>query len=101
VRQQISFYGSTPTYRPVLECHGWGDVGEQLSQLAAQQRWAEMPALVTPEIEAAFAVEAEPADVGRALRERYDGLFDRIGLYLPFVPGQMDGFWRKLAADLR
>jgi probable F420-dependent oxidoreductase len=101
VRQQISFYGSTPTYRPVLECHGWGDVGEQLSQLAAQQRWAEMPALVTPEMEATFAVEADPADVGRALRTRYDGLLDRIGLYMPFVPGQMDDFWRKLAADLR
>jgi hypothetical protein len=76
-------------------------VGEQLSQLAAQQRWAEMPALVTPEMEAAFAVEADPDDIGRALRARYNGLLDRIGLYMPFVPGQMDGFWRKLAADLR
>jgi probable F420-dependent oxidoreductase len=100
VRQQIAFYGSTPSYRPVLECHGWAELGEQLSQLAAQQRWAEMTALVTPEMEAAFAIEADPADVGQALRERYDGLLDRVGLYLPFVPGQMDDFWRKLAADL-
>ncbi|MBX0327665.1 TIGR03617 family F420-dependent LLM class oxidoreductase [Oscillochloris sp. ZM17-4] len=101
VRQQISFYGSTPSYRPVLDCHGWGEVGEQLSQLAAQQRWAEMPALVTPEMEDAFAIEADPADVGPALLARYGGLLDRVGLYIPFVPGQMDGFWRKLAADLR
>lgn len=101
VRQQIAFYGSTPSYRPVLECHGWGAVGEQLSQLAAQQRWAEMPHLVTPEIQSAFAVEAEPADVGQALRDRYEGLLDRIGLYIPFVPGQMDDFWRKLVVDLR
>lgn len=101
VRQQISFYSSTPTYRAVLECHGWGHVGEHLSQLASQQRWAEMPALVTPEMEETFAVEADPADVGLALRERYDGLLDRIGLYMPFIPGQMDDFWRKLAADLR
>jgi probable F420-dependent oxidoreductase len=96
VRQQIAFYASTPTYRPVLECHGWGEVGEQLSQLAAQQRWAEMPTLVTDELLAAFAVEAAPEALGAALLERFDGLLDRVSLYIPFVPGQMDEFWRGL-----
>lgn len=100
VTQQISFYGSTPTYRPVLECHGWGDVGEQLSQLAAQQRWAEMPGLVSEEMLQAFAVEAPPERLGAALRERYKGLYDRVALYMPFVPGQQDAFWRGLIADL-
>ncbi|HMQ34322.1 MAG TPA: TIGR03617 family F420-dependent LLM class oxidoreductase [Chloroflexaceae bacterium] len=96
VRQQIAFYASTPTYRPVLECHGWAEVGEQLSQLAAQQRWAEMPGLVSQEMLAAFAVEAAPADLGPALSERFSGLLDRLNLYLPFVPGQMDNFWRGI-----
>ena len=100
VRQQIAFYGSTPTYRPVLECHGWGEVGERLSQLAAQQRWADMPGLVSDEMLAAFAVEAAPGDLGAALRQRYDGLLDRISLYMPFVPGQMDDFWRRLVRDV-
>lgn len=95
-RQQIAFYASTPTYRPVLECHGWGETGEQLSQLAAQQRWAEMPALISDEMLATFAVEAAPEDLGPALVARYDGLLDRINLYLPFVPGQMDDFWGGL-----
>jgi hypothetical protein len=100
VRQQIAFYGSTPTYRPVLECHGWGEIGERLSQLAAQQRWADMPGLVSDEMLAAFAVEAAPGDLGAALRQRYDGLLDRISLYMPFVPGQMDDFWRRLVRDV-
>ncbi|GAB4434349.1 MAG: LLM class F420-dependent oxidoreductase [Chloroflexi bacterium OHK40] len=101
VRQQIAFYASTPTYRPVLECHGWGDVGERLSQLASQQRWAEMAAQVSDEMLAAFAVEAPPAGLGEALRERYGGLLDRVGLYsLPFVPGERDEFWRGLVRDL-
>lgn len=99
-RQQIAFYGSTPTYRPVLECHGWGEVGERLSQLAAQQHWAEMSALVSDEMLATFAVEAGPTELGAALRERYAGLFDRIALYMPFVPGQMDDFWRRLVHDV-
>ncbi len=101
VRQQIAFYASTPTYRPVLACHGWEAVGEALSQLAAQQRWSEMPALVSDEMLAAFAIEAPPERLGAALRERFDGLLDRVGLYsLPFVPGEMDEFWRGLVAEL-
>jgi len=101
VVQQIAFYGSTPTYRPVLECHGWGEVGEQLSQLAAQQRWAEMAGLVSEEMIQTFAVEAPPERLGAALRERYAGLYDRVALYMPFVPGQHDDFWRGLIAVLK
>src|SRR5438477_1297838 len=35
-REQIAFYASTPTYRAVLEHHGWGGVGEQLSGMARE-----------------------------------------------------------------
>lgn len=100
VRNQIAFYSSTPSYRPVLECHGWAAVGEQLSQLAAQQRWGEMPALISDEMLQAFAVEAAPEALGLALRDRFDGLLDRVSLYIPFVPGQMDDFWRGLVRVL-
>jgi hypothetical protein len=31
-----------------------------------------------------------------ALKARYDGLADRITLYLPFRPGERDAFWRRL-----
>src|SRR5262249_33594163 len=30
VRQQISFYASTPPYRPVFDLHGWGAVADRL-----------------------------------------------------------------------
>jgi hypothetical protein len=95
-RQQIAFYSSTPTYRSVLECHGWGAIGEALSQLAATQRWAEMPALVNDEMLAVLAVEAPPEQLGQAIRTRFEGLLDRVALYAPFVPGQDDAFWRGL-----
>src|SRR5687768_11287691 len=32
VRAQMSFYASTPTYRTVLEAHGWEEVGERLGK---------------------------------------------------------------------
>ena len=101
VRAQISFYASTPTYRTVLEAHGWEDVGEELGKLARGKRWNEMPGLVTDEMLAAFALEAAPGDVGAALNERYAGLVDRIALYVPFAPGERDGFWRATIESVR
>jgi probable F420-dependent oxidoreductase len=94
MRAQAAFYASTPTYRTVLEVHGWGEVGEELSGLAKNKQWDEMPKLITDEMLHAFAVEAVPDEVGPTLKERYEGLIDRIALYLPFVPGEKDDFWR-------
>jgi len=96
VRAQISFYASTPTYRTVLEAHGWEDVGDRLAAMAREKKWREMPALITDEMLAAFTVEAAPDEIGPALRERYEGLLHRVALYLPFVPGERDEFWRTV-----
>ncbi len=96
IRSQISFYASTPTYRTVLEAHGWEEVGEKLGTMAREKKWREMPALITDEMVAAFATEATPDEIGPALRERYEGLIDRVALYLPFVPGERDEFWRTM-----
>jgi probable F420-dependent oxidoreductase len=101
VRAQISFYASTPTYRTVLEAHGWEDVGEKLGTMAREKKWREMPALVTDETLAAFAVEAAPDEIGPALKERYEGLIDRVALYVPFVPGERDEFWRAVVESAR
>jgi len=30
------------------------------------------------------------------LTQRYRGLVDRLGLYIPFVPGERDEFWKNL-----
>lgn len=101
MRTQTAFYASTPTYRVVLEAHGWQDVSERLSDLARNKRWDEMPALITDEMLSAFCVEAAPDEVGPALRERYEDLIDRVALYLPFVPGERDGFWRTAVESVR
>jgi probable F420-dependent oxidoreductase len=101
VRSQISFYASTPTYRTVLEAHGWEEVGERLGKMAREKKWREMPALISDEILSAFAVEAAPDEIGLALRERYEGLIDRVALYVPLVPGEHDEFWRTVVESAR
>ena len=96
IRQQISFYASTPSYRRVMALHGWEATAEQLSGLAAHGNWGEMPALVDDDMLDTFAVLAEPEALAAALQARYAGLVDRLGVYLPFVPGERDPFWRSL-----
>ena len=99
VRQQIAFYASTPSYRPVMALHGWEATAEHLSALAARGEWAAMPGLVTDEMVDTFAVSAPLAKLAGPLRDRYAGLLDRVGLYRPFVVEEQEE-WAKLARDM-
>lgn len=99
-RQQISFYASTPSYKPVLDLYGWGETAEKLSAHAARGEWGEMPALITDAMLEEFVTSAEtPTALAAALKTRYAGLADRITLYLPFVPGQQDDWWKELIRE--
>jgi probable F420-dependent oxidoreductase len=100
VRQQVSFYASTPSYRPVMEHHGWGAVGAQLSALAARGEWGDMPALVTDQMLDTFSIAGPLKDLAAPLKTRYAGLLDRVALYRPFVPGEDDAGWTALAQQV-
>lgn len=94
VKQQISFYASTPSYATVFDLHGWTGEREQLSVMAREGKWSEMPRLVTEEMINTFAIVAEPEEVGAAALERYAGLADRVMFYVPYLPGQLEPMWR-------
>ena len=82
VRGQIAFYASTPTYRAVLTHHGWDAIGEELSGLARAGKFDELARHVTEPMLDAFVTRARTyAELARRLRERYDGVLDRVGLY--------------------
>ncbi len=83
-RRQIAFYGSTPAYRPVLELHGWGELQTELNAMSKQGQWEAMGELIDDDMLDAFAVVAEPAELGSALHERYGDVVDRISFYAPY-----------------
>jgi probable F420-dependent oxidoreductase len=78
IRSSIAFYASTPAYRPILELHGWGEVGDELTQLSKAGRWVEMDALITDDMLHAFAIVAPPPQVPRLLAQRCAGLVNRV-----------------------
>ncbi len=101
VREQIAFYASTPTYRPVLALHGWSDVGQALSEKARRGRWTEMPALVPDPMVDAFALVVDSWDaLPAALHARCEGLLERVSLYRPFGDPADDDGWRTMLAGM-
>ncbi len=100
-RAQISFYASTPSYRPVMDLHGWSNVAEKLSAHAAKGEWAEMPMLITDEILKEFCLVTQEDRLADELKQRYSGIADRLALYTPFVPGEKDEWWRRLATAFK
>jgi probable F420-dependent oxidoreductase len=82
-RKQIAFYGSTPAYRKVLELHGWGDLHTELHRLSLQGEWDQMGSLIDDEILEAFAVVAPIDTVASKIRDRCDGVIDRVLVGFP------------------
>jgi probable F420-dependent oxidoreductase len=83
VRGQIAFYGSTPAYRAVLDCHGWDELSERLHAFSVRGQWDQMTAEIDEEVLDAFAVVGTAEEVVEQLRRRYRGLLTRITLKLP------------------
>jgi probable F420-dependent oxidoreductase len=94
VRQQLSFYMSTPAYKTVLDLHGWGETSRRLGELARHGQWDEMPELISDEMLDVFAVAGAWAELPGKIQQRYGRLLDRVSYYLPFVPGENDEDWQ-------
>ncbi|MGH9022833.1 MAG: LLM class flavin-dependent oxidoreductase, partial [Acidimicrobiia bacterium] len=98
VRSQIAFYASTPSYRGILELHGWTGLGEELNLMSKQGRWGEMGALIDDEMLEEFAIRAPLDQVAARLDERFGSLLDRISFYAPYVDDPR--FWAPVVAGL-
>ena len=97
VKGLLSFYGSTPSYRPVLDAHGWGDLHVELNTLSKQGRWMDMIGLIDDDVLHTIAVCGTPAEVAAQLKRRFDGVADRVAFYTPF-PAPTDLIAEAVAA---
>ncbi len=100
-RAQVSFYASTPSYRPVMDLHGWAGVAEKLSAHASRGEWDQMPMLITDEMLNEFCVIAEDGRLADKLTERYKNKADHLTLYTYFKPGEKDEWWQDLTSSLK
>ncbi|HEX7230293.1 MAG TPA: TIGR03617 family F420-dependent LLM class oxidoreductase [Candidatus Binatia bacterium] len=101
IREQISFYASTPAYRPVFDLEGWGEVADRLKVLASRGQWNEMPKLINDEMLERFAVRGTWAELPDKVLKKYGGLLDRVSYYFPLVPGENEPKWRATVAAFK
>jgi probable F420-dependent oxidoreductase len=98
-RKQLAFYGSTPAYRPTLDCHGWGELHVELNRMSKQGRWDEMTDLIDDEILETIAVVGPRAEIAGKLEARLKGIADGVSLTHNRAPDPEQ--WADVVADLK
>ena len=101
VRQQVSFYASTRTYKGVLDAHGWGETCFRLNAKAAKGDWAGMAEEITDEMLDEIAVVGTYDEIAKKLRDRYKGILDRIIIGVSPSERQDEGRYREFAQEVR
>lgn len=101
VRARVAFYLSTPSYRRTFRLHDWGDIAEKASLLSREQRWDELPGLVTDEMLHTVATLGTHDEIADRLRERYAGRVDRIEFSIPVTDADDVERLRTILARLR
>ncbi|HEV2358643.1 MAG TPA: TIGR03617 family F420-dependent LLM class oxidoreductase [bacterium] len=97
-RARIAFYGSTPTYRLLLEIVGYADVADRLRQMVSQGRMGEIAGQVPDGLLDAIVIRGTYDEIGHQLRARYAGLLDRVASYWPFTLADRAGWARMVRA---
>jgi probable F420-dependent oxidoreductase len=97
-RRAIGFYGSTPSYRPVLASIGRTAVADRLHALSRQGRWEEMTQLVDDDLLGAFAVRGPLEEIPARLQARWGERLDRVAPYLGWPQTAPERLRRALAS---
>lgn len=99
IRYRVAFYGSTPSYQPVFDLHGWQDLGAKLNRMSREGKWKEMAAQVPDEVVHEFAAVAPYDRLKDALQARFGGISDSIEL--AFDEQTAPGFQQEILKDIK
>ena len=80
IRYRIGYYASTPAYKRVLDVHGWGDIQPVLNRMTKEGKWNDLAGEISDEMLETFAAVGEPVPAAKIIKERFDGIVDRVTL---------------------
>jgi probable F420-dependent oxidoreductase len=98
VRGLLSFYGSTPSYRPVLEVEGWADTQPVLNEMSKRGEWKAMADAIDDEMVRTLAVHGTPDECAAQIVDRFGGHATRVCCYFPGYPVTDDRVGELVAA---
>jgi probable F420-dependent oxidoreductase len=106
-RMMIAFYGSTRTYSPVFEIHGFDGLSERLHEAQRAGDMAAMASLVTDDVLDHYIVSATWGDLAGVLVDRYAAIAPKVRVMsytamnqMKADPGVVDR-WSDVAAAMR
>ncbi len=99
VRERLGFYGSTPSYRPVLEHEGWESLGAELRRLVRAGRWGDLGGPIDPQVLDALAIVGPVEEIADRIIARFGNLADRVSFNVPFLRDPTT--WEDVVARLQ
>jgi probable F420-dependent oxidoreductase len=78
VRYRIAFYGSTPSYWPVFDHHGFGDLGRKLNRMTKEGKWDEIASEISDDVLRLFAAIGRFDELAGLVETRFGGCTDMI-----------------------
>ena len=99
-RETLVFTFSTPAYWPVLEYHGWLEVGHRLRDLTRAGAWDEMDAAVSDEVIDTLVVSGTYDVIGERIVAQYADLAEGVLFPVPPDPEDDDAA-RRVIEDIR
>jgi len=78
VRYRIGFYGYTPSYWPVLEAHGYGDLGRKLNRMTKEGRWDDLAGEIPDELLHEFAAIGRHDQIAAEIESRFGAVSDTV-----------------------
>jgi hypothetical protein len=78
VRYRVAFYGSTPSYWPVFEHHGLGDLGRKLNAMTKQGQWEKIAGVISDDVLRLFAAIGRYDELENLVADRFGGCIDMV-----------------------
>ena len=80
VRMRVGFYGSTPSYWPVFEAHGWEDLGHKLNDMSKNGQWQDMTKEISDDVVHEFCAVGRYDQIHSAIQKRFGSAVDVLAL---------------------
>ena len=77
----LAFLLSTPSYAPALKRRGWTELAGRLRTLTKEQRWNELPAVLSDVVLDELVTSGRYDELPEILRTKFEGIAD--GIVLP------------------
>lgn len=100
-RARIAFYASTPGYIAAFEHLGLGDLARSAAIYSKEQRWEELPKMITDDILDQFAVIGTYDKIGQKLVDRFGRLVTDVEFSIAVRDDQDREDLKRLSHDIQ